>query len=192
MLSGGIDALAPEQLEDAEWRRRDEGRVALRQAPGVVGMEPVDIFMWRDLLEGLVGIETIRQGHLDQDSVDGGISRQLSDARLQLPLADVVQMLDRRLEADLFGGSLLAAHIGRRGAVIAYLDDGDARTALVRMPFDGELQLIANGARVGAAVDQPGRHRLSLPRQIADLDRPRDLHREAVEVRQRRPLADPA
>src|SRR5205823_703417 len=132
MLTGGINALAAKQLEDAQRRRRDECRVALRQAPGVVGVESVDIFMWRDLLEGLVGIEPLRQGHLDQDSVNGGISRQVSDARLQLPLADVVQMLDRRLEADLFGGSLLAAHIGRRGGVIAYLDDGDARTALVR------------------------------------------------------------
>src|SRR5438874_4674599 len=107
MLSGGIDALAPEQLEDAQRRRRDEGRVALRQPPGVVGMETVDIFMWRDLLEGLVGIEPLRQGHLDQDSVNGGVSGQVGDARLQLSLADVAQTLDRRLKADLFGGSLL-------------------------------------------------------------------------------------
>src|SRR5438874_9446693 len=108
-------------------------------------MKSVDIFMWRDLLEGLVGIETIRQGHLDQDPVDGGVSGQVGDARLQLPLADVVQMLDRRLEADLFGRSLLAADVGCRGGVIADLDDGDARTALVRMALDGTLQLIANG-----------------------------------------------
>src|SRR5437899_10895133 len=100
-------------------------------------------------------------------------------------------MLDRRLEAHLFGGTLLAPHVGCRGGVITNLDDGDAWMALVRVAFDGALQLLANGARVEAAVDQAGRHRLSLPRQIADLDRPRDLHSEAVEVRQWRLFADP-
>src|SRR2546429_10006972 len=100
-------------------------------------------------------------------------------------------MVDRRLEADLFGGSLLAPDVGCRGRIIAYLDDGDARTALVGVAFDGALQLIANGARVEAAVDQPGRHRLSLARQIADFHRPGDSHPEAGEVRQRRAFADP-
>src|SRR2546426_10475730 len=100
-------------------------------------------------------------------------------------------MLDRRLEADLVGGSLLAPHVGCRGEVITHLDDGDAGTALVGVAVNRALQLVANDARVGAAVDEAGRHRLSLPRQIADLDRPRDLHSEAVEVWQRWPLADP-
>src|SRR5256885_14818408 len=100
-------------------------------------------------------------------------------------------MLDRRLEADLFGGSLLAPDVGCRGRIIAYLDDGDARTALVGVALDGALQLVADGARVEAAVDQAGRHRLSLPRQIADFDRPRYLDSKGCEVRQWRPFADP-
>src|SRR6266516_2161727 len=51
------------------------------------------------------------------------------------------------------------------------------------MALDGELQLLANGARVGAAVDQAGRHRLSL------VSRPGDLDSEGVEIRERRALA---
>src|SRR5439155_14131394 len=191
IVAGGFDALAPEQLEDTQRRRRDEGRIPLRQPSGVVRMETVDIFMLRDLLQHLVGIEAVGQRDLDQDAVDRRVSSQVGDALVQLALGDVVQMLDRRLEADLFGGSLLAPDIGCRGRVIPHLDDGDARAALVRVALDGALQLVADGARVEAAVDQAGRHRLSLPRQIADFDRPRYLHREAVEVRQRRPLADP-
>src|SRR5207245_10963780 len=51
------------------------------------------------------------------------------------------------------------------------------------MALDGELQLLANGARVGAAVDQAGRHRLSL------VSRPGDLDGKRVEIRERRALA---
>src|SRR5438094_426115 len=147
--------------------------------------------MWRDLLQRLVGIEAVGQRDLDQDAVDRRVSSQVGDALVQLALGDVVQMLDRRLEADLFGGSLLAPDVSCRGRVIPHLDDGDARAALVRLAFDGALQLIANGARVGTAVDQAGRHRLSLARQIANLDWPRDLNGEAAQVRKWRPLADP-
>src|SRR2546423_12247107 len=136
MLSGRIDALAPQQLEDAQWRRRNEGWIPLRQAASIVWMEPVDIFMWRDLLQRLVGIEAVGQRDLDQDAVDRGVGGQVGDALVQLALGDVVQMLDRRLEADLFGGSLLAPDVGCRGRIIAYLDDGDARTALVGVAFD--------------------------------------------------------
>src|SRR5438552_3356370 len=132
MLSGGIDALAPEQLEDSQRRRRDEGRVPLRQPSGVVRMETVDIFMWRDLLQRLVGIEAFGQRDLDQDAVDRRISSQVGDALVQLALGYVLQMLDRRLETDLFSGSLLASYVGCRGGVITHLNDGDARAALIR------------------------------------------------------------
>src|SRR5205823_5322491 len=38
-LACGIDALAPEQLEDAQRRGRNEGWVALGQPAGIVGVE---------------------------------------------------------------------------------------------------------------------------------------------------------
>src|SRR5207302_6256480 len=85
----------------------------------------------------------------------------------------------------------LTPDVGCRGRTIAHLYDGDAGTALVRVALDGALQLVANGACVGTAVDQAGRHRLSLARQIANLDWPRDLDGEAAQVRKWRPLADP-
>src|ERR1700694_5448402 len=56
------------------------------------------------------------------------------------------------------------------------------------MTLDSELQLLPDGARVGAAVDQAGRPRLSLLRQIADLDGPRDLDRELLQVGKGWPL----
>src|SRR2546421_9597994 len=98
MLAGGIDALAPEQLEDAQRRGRDEGRVPLRQPSGVVRMETVDIFMWRDLLQRLVGIEAVGQRDLDQDAVDRRGGSQVGKALVQLPLGDGVKMLHRRVE----------------------------------------------------------------------------------------------
>src|SRR5438876_551119 len=58
-LAGGIDPLSAQQLENAERSGWDEGGVALRQAAGIVGMETVDIFMWRDLLECGISIETV-------------------------------------------------------------------------------------------------------------------------------------
>src|SRR5207249_11832035 len=100
----------------------------------------------------MVIIEAVGQRDLEQNAIDRRVSSQVGNALVQLALGDVVKMLDRRLEADLFGGSLLAPDVGCRGRIIAHLDDGDARTALVRVAFDGALQLIANGARVGTAV----------------------------------------
>src|SRR5438270_3746272 len=93
-------------------------------------------------------------------------------------------MLDRRFEADLCGGLLLAADVGRGGRVVADLDDGDSGRALVGMARDGEFEFLADGARVGAAVDQAGWHRLSL------VSRPGDLDAKGVEIWQRRALAD--
>ena len=127
-------------------------------------METVDIFMWRDLLQRLVGIEAVGQRDLDQDAVDRRVSSQVGNALVQLALGDVVKMLDRRLEADLFGGSLLAPDVGCRGRIIADLDNGDAGAALVGVALDGALQLVANGACVDTTVDQAGRHRQSLAR----------------------------
>src|SRR4030088_2464354 len=94
-------------------------------------------------------------------------------------------MLDRRFEADLFGGLGLAANVGRGGEVVTHLDNRDPGRALARMALDGELQLLANGARVSAAIDQAGRHRLSL------VSGPGDLDAEGVEVRKRRVVAYP-
>src|SRR5260370_35664805 len=137
--------------------------------------------MWRDLLERVIRIEAVWQRHLDEDAIDGGIAGEGLDPFVQVSLRDVVQMLDGRLEADLFGGFLLAANVGRGGDVVTNLDHGDPGRALVGMALDGELQLLANGARVGTAVDQAGRHRLSLD------SGPGDLAAEGVEVRRRRP-----
>src|SRR5207302_7292786 len=89
-LAGWIDALAPEQLQDAEWRGRNEGRVALGEAAGVVRVEAVDIFMWWDLLERLFGIEVVREWHLDEDDVDRGVVGQGPDPFVQVGLRDVV------------------------------------------------------------------------------------------------------
>src|SRR2546427_10983420 len=99
-------------------------------------------------------------------------------------------MGDGRFETNLFRGLVLAADVGRGREVITDLDDGDPRRPLAGMALDGEFQLLANSARVGAAVDQAGRHRLSL------VSRPGDLDGEGVEIWQRRALAhadgDPA
>jgi len=94
-------------------------------------------------------------------------------------------MFDGRSEADLFGGPLLAANVRRGGGIVADLDDGDPWRALVGMARDSELEFLANGTRVGAAVDQSGRHRLSL------VSRPGDLDTEGVEIWHRRALAHP-
>src|SRR5207302_4707719 len=88
-----------------------------------------------------------------------------------------------RFEADFFRRLVFPADVGRGREIIPDLDDGDPRRTLAGMAFDGELQLLANGARVGAAVDQAGRHRLSL------VSRPCDLDGEGVEIWQRRALA---
>src|SRR3981189_357520 len=78
-LAGGIDALAPEQLEHAERRGRNEGGVALRGAAGIVRIETIDIFMWWDLLERCISIEAVRQRHLDEDAVDRRVVGQALD-----------------------------------------------------------------------------------------------------------------
>src|SRR4029077_8448781 len=64
-LAGGVDVLAAQKLENAEWRGRDESGVSLGQSARVVRVKPVDIFMWWDLFECLVRIETIRQWQLE-------------------------------------------------------------------------------------------------------------------------------
>src|SRR5438132_2728377 len=94
-LAGRVDAFPPEQLEHAEGRGRNEGWVALGEAAGVVGVETVDIFMWWDLLERLIGIEAIGERHLDEDAIDRGIGGQGLDPLVQLSLRDVVQVGDR-------------------------------------------------------------------------------------------------
>src|ERR1700681_930338 len=182
-LAGGIDALAAEQLEHPQGRRGNEGWISLGEAAGIVRMQTVDIFMWRDLLECLIRIEAVRQRHLDEDAVDRGIVCQGQDALVQIGLRDVVKMLNRRLETDLFRGLVLAANVRRGREVIADLDDGYTGTALSGMTLDSEFQLLADGARVGAAVDQAGRHRLSL------VSGPGDLDGKGVEIRQGRSLA---
>src|SRR2546425_7043597 len=92
-------------------------------------------------------------------------------------------MGDGRFETNLFRGPVLAADVGRGREVIPDLDDGDPGRPLAGMALSGEFQLLANSARVGAAVDQAGRHRLSL------VSRPGDLDGEGVEIWQRRVLA---
>src|SRR5207245_120703 len=88
-LAGRIDVLTTQQFEHAKWRCRNEGGVALGQPAGVVGVEPVYIFMWRDLFERLIRIETLRQRHLEQDAVDSRIVRQLRDSLVQPGLGDL-------------------------------------------------------------------------------------------------------
>src|ERR1700737_2121608 len=184
-LARGIDALPPKQLEHAQRRGRNKGWVPLRQAAGIVRMQAVDIFMWWDSLERFIGIEAIGQRHLDEDAVDRWVGGKGLDPFVQVGLRDVVQMLDGGFETDLLRGLVLAANVRRGREIIADLDDGDARRALAWMALDREFQLLANGARVGAAVDQAGRHRLSL------VSRPGDLDGKGVEIRQWRPLAHP-
>src|SRR5207302_8421280 len=101
-----------------------------------------------------------------------------------------MKTLDRRAEANLFSGLMFPADIGRRSRVVTNLDDGDSWRALVGMALDGTFQLLADDARVGAAIDQSGRHRLSLLRQIADLDGSGDLDREGVQVGKGRTFAN--
>src|SRR5712671_3140882 len=98
--------------------------------------------------------------------------------------------LDRRVEANLCRGFVLPADVRRRRGVIPNLDDGDSGWTPVGMALDREFQFLTDGTRVGAAVDQTGRHRLSLLRQIADLDGSRDLDRESAQVGEGRALAD--
>ncbi len=152
-LTGGIDALTAEEFEHTEGRGRNEGWVPLREAAGIVRMETVDIFMWWDLLERLIRIEAVGQRHLEEDAVDGWVVGQGLDPFAQVGLADVVQVLDRRSETDLFGSLVLTADVRRGREIIPDLDDRNSGRPLVGMALNGELQLLANGARVGAAVN---------------------------------------
>src|SRR3984893_1132091 len=129
-----------------------------------------------------MGIKIARKRHLDQDAVGGRIVSQPRDPLMQPGLGDLMEMLDRRVEANLLGRPVLSADVGRRRRVVTDMDDGDPWRALVGMALDSEFQFLADGPRVGAAVDQASRHRLSLLRQIADLDGPRDLDGKGVEV----------
>src|SRR6202171_6417791 len=184
-LARGIDALPQKQLEHAERRSRNEGWVPLRQAAGIVRMQSVDIFMWWDSLERFIGIEAVGQRHLDEDAVDRWVGGKGLDPFVEVGLRDVVQMLDGGFETDLLRGLVLAADVRRGREIIADLDDGNPGRPLAWMALDREFQLLANGARVGAAVDQAGRHRVGL------VSRPGDLDGKGVEIRQWRPLAPP-
>jgi len=121
-------------------------------------MQPVDIFMWRDLLERGLRIEAVGQGQLQQDPVDARIVRERRDSPVQIGLGDVLKMLDSGFEADVFRGPVFAPDVRRRGRVVTDLDDGDTGTTLVRVALDGASQLLADRERVSAAVDQSGWH----------------------------------
>src|SRR6266480_7842523 len=83
-LAGRVDMFAPEQLEDAKGRGWNEGWIALGEPAGVVGVETVDILMWWDLLERLIGIEAGGKRHLDEDAIDRGVVGEGPDPVIQV------------------------------------------------------------------------------------------------------------
>jgi len=119
-------------------------------------MKPIHVLARVDALDDLGLADMLRQRQLNQDPVHRLIRIQGVDAREQLDLARRLGQVDRhRMDAALFAGSALVAHVHGRGGVVPDHHDRKPRTAAPggHPPVDGRTDLGLHHKGDGLAVD---------------------------------------
>ena len=95
--------------------------------PKLIGVESVDILQRRDPLDDRPLVDVPRQGHLDEDAVDGRVGVEPVDRRQQFGLGpDVGRRSTIAVHPGPGAGLLLAADVHLAGRIVADQDDGQA------------------------------------------------------------------
>ena len=118
-------------------------------------MQPVCVFLGRDLLQNTVSVQVLRQGKLHNVAGAGGVVIELINLGLKLFLGDVCgQIHADRVNTDLGAVAVLGAHIGVGGGVVPHeycsQTGGDAASF---KRLNALSQLILNGRGGGFAVE---------------------------------------
>ena len=127
-------------------------------------VEPVDVFGGHDALDDRLGIQVVRQRHLHEDAVHGGIGVQRIDERVELSLRrGRRQSVIEAPDAHLFAVALLHSHVARRGGIIADEHHSETRRHAARLKFAyPHSRALADRRRHLHAIDDR-RHALSAP-----------------------------
>ena len=154
-----VHLLVVEHGEDAVRRAREERGPAREEAPGVHGMEAVDVLGRIDRLDHLRFVDLLRKGQLDEDPVDGIVGVEPRHEVEQLGLRRGRGKVDLAGEEPRLGGRLpLVAdiHLGR--GVFPHEDDGEAGTDA---RAGGELRHPLLDVRPGRTRRWPSRRSIS-------------------------------
>ena len=134
-----------------------QARPANRQAADIGRMKAVDILVGIDALDDRVGAQVVRQGQLHQDAVDARIGVELVDQRIELRLGNgLVEVVGKRLDAELAAGLDLVRHVDRRGRIVAHLHHGEPGPAVAGFGIggDGLGKPGADGGADGSPVEE--------------------------------------
>ena len=155
----GMHALGQDDAaERRAWRQRGK---AAGEAPGIVGMQAVDILGGIDRVDDRFGVDRFRQRQLHENAVHGGIAIELSNHRQQIGLRDVFgqHVLERR-HAGFLGLLVLAANIDLTGRIAADQHHRKARRELM-LALDPRDLVRDTGAKLRCndlSVDNACRH----------------------------------
>ncbi|MNR23217.1 hypothetical protein D3C85_1402240 [compost metagenome] len=123
-------------------------------------MKPVHVLLGRDGLDDLVRVHVLGQRKLHQDAVDGRVLVQDGDAGQQFGLGHLGRvLLFHGMQAGLFAGRDLVAHIHLRRGVRAHQHHGQAGAGALGGQGRNALgDFFADAQRQCRAVNNPGCH----------------------------------
>ena len=151
---------AVEHLHAAIGCARPKTRHAVHQGPGARDVKAVHVFGGADGFDHLLCVDVCGQRQLHQDAVDAGVIVERFDAGQQVGFGQgCFVLLQHRVQAAVFAGLDLVAHINLAGRVVTHQHHG--QTWRHALDFEG----LGTGGDFGAqlfgeqvAVDQLGGH----------------------------------
>ena len=121
LLAACLDAVALQQRDDAKRRSRDEAGQTDGHAAHVDGMEAVNVLTVVDGLDNLLLVDVLRQGQLDDETVDVAILVQTVNAGQQFLLGHIgLIAYECRLEATGLAREYLILNVCLRAAVVTH------------------------------------------------------------------------
>ena len=120
VAAGELDVISVEQANDASGCARVESRLAECHRGEAVHGDPVDVLGWVDGLKGCAFIDVGGHWMLQQNAVDGRVSRQIRDVLDQLSCGrGYGKFNDDRADTVLLTTSTLHRDIGPRPRIVA-------------------------------------------------------------------------
>ena len=156
VLAAKLVANRFEHLHAAVGRAGPEAGHAGHQRAGTGDVKTVHVLGRRDGFDHLLRVDVRRQRQLHQDAVNGRVGVQRGNARQQRRFAHIgVVLLEDRMQAAVFTGLDLVAHIDLGRRVFADQDHGQARCDATGLQCCGaKCDVGAQLARQGIAINE--------------------------------------